>query len=267
MTAGPAVAADPRRDRAALALLAASKGTPLSDDDLAALHAYDDHDLRDGLPLQLALAGLWLREGEQRGGWKIGWTSGAARDRGGPGFRPFGFVLASRILPSGSVLSSDQVPGGALEPEICVTIGSQLAGPDVTTEQARAAVESVAPAFEVISHRLPDGLSLAARIGNGLNNWGLVVGEQHEPGLALDDLPVEVRRDGALLDSGVSNPDRVDDPFLSLTRVTRELHALGLALEPGQQLITGSITPGIKIEAGRYEATFGPLGSVAVDIS
>jgi 2-keto-4-pentenoate hydratase len=266
MTADLGVAADQRRDRAAQAQLAASKGEPLSDDDVAALHAYDGHDLRDGLPLQLALAGLWQRGGEELGGWKIGWTSGAARDRGGPGFRPFGFVLASRILPSGSALSADQVPGGALEPEICVTIGSRLAGPDVTTEQARAAVESVAPAFEVISHRLPDSLSLAARIGNGLNNWGLVVGEPHARDIALDSLLVEVRRDGTLLDSGVSNVERVDDPFVSLTRVTRELHAYGLALEPGQRVITGSITPGAKIQGGRYEATFGPLGSVAVDI-
>jgi 2-oxo-3-hexenedioate decarboxylase len=266
MTADLSVAADERRDRAAMALLSASKGEPLTADDLTALHAYDGLDLREGLSLQLALAGLWRRGGEEVGGWKIGWTSGHARDRGGPGFRPFGFVLASRILPSGSTLSPDQVPGGALEPEICVTIGSRLAGPDVTTEQARAAVESVAPAFEVISHRLPEGLSLAARIGNGLNNWGLVVGEPHAPDIALDSLPVEIRRDGTPLDSAVSNADRVDDPFLSLTRVTRELHAYGLVLEPGQRLITGSITPAAKIQDGRYEATFGPLGSVAVDI-
>jgi 2-oxo-3-hexenedioate decarboxylase len=266
MTAGPGVAADERRDRAARALLAASQGDPLTAGELAALHAYDGLDLREGLPLQLALADLWRRGGEEVGGWKIGWTSGKARDRGGPGFRPFGFVLASRMLPSGSVLSRAEVPGGALEPELCVTIGSRLAGPDVTTEQARAAVESVAPAFEVISHRLPDGLSLAARIGNGLNNWGMILGDQHEPAVALDSLQVELRHDGTLLDSGRSDASRVDDPYLSLARVTRELHACGLALEPGQRLITGSITPSVRLEEGRYEATFGPLGTVAAEV-
>jgi 2-keto-4-pentenoate hydratase len=265
MTAGLDTAAGERQDRAAQALLAASKGQPLTGDDLAALLAYDGLDLREGLSLQLALAGLWRRSGEEVGGWKIGWTSGGARDRGGPGFRPFGFILISRILRSGSVLSRAVVPGGALEPEICVTIGSRLAGPDVTAEQARAAVESVAPAFEVISHRLPDGLSLAARIGNGLNNWGLVAGEQQAPGIALDSLRVELRRDGTLLGAATSDASRVDDPYLSLARVTRELHAYGLALEPGQRLITGSITPSVKVQEGRYEATFGPLGTVAVE--
>jgi 2-oxo-3-hexenedioate decarboxylase len=267
MTASAEVAADERRARAALALLAASKGGPLGEDDVAALRAYDGLDPREGLPLQLALADLWRHGGEEIGGWKIGWTSRGARDRGGPGFRPFGFILASRIVPSGSTLARAAVPGGALEPEICVTMGARLAGPDVTVEEARAAVESVAPAFEVISHRLPDGLPLAARIGNGLNNWGLVLGEQRPPGLALDSLPVELRHDGALLGTATSDEGTVDDPYRSLTRVTRELHANGRALEPGQRLITGSITASAKVEKGRYEATFGPLGSVAIEFS
>jgi 2-keto-4-pentenoate hydratase len=266
MTASPAVAAGERRARAARALLSASRGEPLDEADVAALRAYDGLDSRDGLPLQLALADLWRRDGEEVGGWKIAWTSRGARDRGGPGFRPFGFILASRILPSGAALARDAVPGGALEPEICVTIGTRLAGPDVTVEEARAAVESVAPAFEVISHRLPDGLSLAARIGNGLNNWGLVVGAAQPAGIALDSVPVELRRDGELLGTGISDPGTVDDPYLSLTRVTRELHANGLALEPGQRVITGSITASAKVEAGTYEATFGPLGTVAVEV-
>jgi 2-keto-4-pentenoate hydratase len=266
MTASPDIAADERRALAAQALLAASKGEPLSDADLLALRAYDGLDLHEGLSLQLALADRWRRDGEEIGGWKIAWTSRGARDRGGPGFRPFGFILASRIFPSGSALARAAVPGGALEPEICVTMGSRLAGPDVTIEQARAAVESVAPAFEVISHRLPDGLSLAARIGNGLNNWGLVLGEQHPADVALDSLLVELRRDGELLGSATSDAATVDDPYLSLTRVTRELHAQGLALEPGQRLITGSVTASTKVEEGSYEATFGPLGSVSIDI-
>jgi 2-keto-4-pentenoate hydratase len=165
------------------------------------------------------------------------------------------------------VLPVDGIPGGGLEPEICVTIGSRLSGPDVTIEQARACVESVAPAFEIVSRRLPGGLSLAARIGNGMNNWGLVVGpsQVRTAGLALDELHVELRHDGELLGSGTSGAEFLDDPYLSLTRVTRELHANGLALEPGQRVITASYTPSAKIVGGVYEATFGELGSVTVE--
>jgi hypothetical protein len=79
----------------------------------------------------------------------------------------------------------------------------------------------------------------------------MILGEQHEPAIALNSLQVEVRHDGTLLDSGRSDASRVDDPYLSLARVTRELHACGLALEPGQRLITGSITPSVRLEEGR----------------
>jgi len=38
------------------------------------------------------------------------------------------------------------------------------------------------------------------------------------------------------------------------------------ALEPGQRILTGSILPRAKTEgASSYEATLGPLGSVAVE--
>jgi 2-keto-4-pentenoate hydratase len=267
--AGTDLLADERRARAAQALLGAAQGRPFDDAGLAALRAYDGADLaQEGLPLQLAVAELWRQAGEEIGGYKIGWTSRGARDRGGPGFRPFGFVLASRILPSGSALARGATPSGGLGKEGFVTMGSRLGGPEVTVEEARAAVASVAPAFEVISHRLPDGLPLAARIGNGLNNWGLIVGPRRAPDLPLDALDVELRRDGELIGAATSGPDVVDDPYLSLSRVCALLHASGRALEPGQQLITGSITASVKTaEGGRFEATFGPLGAVAVDFS
>jgi 2-keto-4-pentenoate hydratase len=254
---------------AAGALFAVAAGLPLDEIALTALTDYPSTDPRAGLSLQLDLLQLWRERGQSLGGWKIGWTSRGARDRGGPGFRPFGYVLSERILASGSQLAAVTVPGaGALEPEICLTIGSRLAGPDVTIEQARAAVSGVAPAFEVIRRGLPAGLSLPIRIANGLNNWGIIVGAEVEPGPALDQLAVQFSGDGELLAEGSSGPDTLDDPFLSLTRVCAELDRVGLALEPGQRVLTGSITASKAFAAGStYVAGFGPLGSVRVTIT
>ena len=52
----------------------------------------------EGQALQLQLLERWLNEGETLGGWKIGMTSGESRDALGPGIRPFGFVLKSRLV-------------------------------------------------------------------------------------------------------------------------------------------------------------------------
>ncbi len=106
----------------------------------------------------------------------------------------------------------------------------------------------------------------AVGIGNGLNNRGLVYGPEQSPDVALDAITVELLRDGEPAGSSGSGPDVVDDPYLSLARVAMLLHRYGRALEPGQRILTGSILPGAKAEgAKRYEASFGPLGSVIAE--
>ena len=249
---------DTGRLRAAEALLSISQGSEPTKQDLDWLHSYDDSAPRDGLPLQLAVLDLWRDSGEDVGGWKIAWTSRGARDRGGLGFRPFGFVLASRILASDASLPAERVRKGVLEPEICLILGERLAGPDVSLDQARGAVSGVAPALEICSQRMPADLSIATRIGNDMNNWGMVVGPVRPPDIALDDLSVELLQDDRSIATGRSSPDVVDDPYLSLTRVCRELAAFGLALEAGQLRLKLRIRPrrrvgGVQLLQGRHQ--------------
>src|SRR5262249_25446998 len=156
----------------------------------------------------------------------------------------------------GSALDASLVPAGMLEPEICLILGKHLGGTAVTTDQARDAVSGVAPAFEICSRRMPPGLSMAARIGNGMNHWGVVVGAPCPPETAINDLKVEIRQHGDVIATGASTPDVLDDPFLSLTRVCAELDTYGLALEPGHAVLTGSLAAAAKMNAaGRVSAS------------
>jgi 2-keto-4-pentenoate hydratase len=209
----------------------------------------------------------WLDRGERLGGWKIAFTSRGLRGAMGEEYRPFGYVLAGRIQ-TGGTLAHREVPGCALEPELCVTIGERLGGVDVTPERARSAVRSVSAAFEINSKRLPRGSSEAVRIGNAMNNWGIVLGPEHAPDeVALDAVPVKVFKDGVPIAAGDSGPATLDDPYLSLARVCRVLAAHDLCLEPGQRVITGSLTPGLPTgDASEFHAEFGGLGSVAVGL-
>ena len=259
---------DDRRSEAANVLMSIARGNPPSAADLERLHAYDDSVPRDGLELQLSVLELWRAASEEIGGWKIAWTSRQARDRGGPGFRPFGFVLASRMFQSGASLDAHMVPNGVLEPEICLILGKRLAGPNVTVEEARYAVSGVAPAFEICSQRMPPDLSIAVRIGNDMNNWGMVVGPVRSPDLALDGLSVELAQNDQVIATGSSSADVIDDPYLSLARVCRELDGVGLALEPGHVVLTGSVAASARMSTrGLVEGRFGPLGSVRLHVS
>ena len=102
----------------------------------------------EGQALQLQLLERWLNEGETLGGWKIGMTSGESRDALGAGIRPFGFVLASRMLGTGADIPRAHLYRGGVENELCFIMNSPL-GEHATAESARAAVRHAAPGFEI----------------------------------------------------------------------------------------------------------------------
>ena len=114
-----------------------------------------DHGLRQALSLQLAVLQRFLAAGEQLGGWKVGHTSGRRRGVLGRDFRPFGYILDSRIMRSGDTLGHDRIMSCFIEPELCLVLGAPLKGEDVDPVTARDAVRAVAPAFELNEVRLP----------------------------------------------------------------------------------------------------------------
>jgi 2-keto-4-pentenoate hydratase len=253
----------PDRVGAATILRDLRRGQRIPDPAPAAVQSYTDADIDAGLDLQLAVLDSFVADGEDVGGWKIGWTSRGARDQMGVGFRPFGYVLADKVLPSGAKIELAEFTDCFLEVEIGVVMGTDLAGADVTVEQARDAVAAVAPAFEVGARHLPQGSAVAIRLGNGLNNWGIVMGAPQSKDLRLDDLQVSLSCDGKSLGTGGTGPDVIDDPYLSLTRICQTLDRFGRGLRAGQSLITGSVLPGIKVsEPGHWVGDFGALGTV-----
>jgi 2-keto-4-pentenoate hydratase len=251
---------------AAKILHSIASGHLIEGDVPAALTGYAAGTPADGLQLQLAVLDLWRQAGEEIGGWKVAFTSRGKRDDMGEGFRPFGYVLASRIVPSGGTIPAGEIPGCVLEAELCVTLGQRFGGPDVTAEDAHKAVSSISAAFEICSRRLPGGMPPAVRVGNSMNNWGIVTGPEHAPDVDPASLTVELFADGKSVGSSSAGPDILDDPWQSLARAARLLDESGLAFEAGQRVIVGSILPGHLVGEGKhFEATFGELGSVVVN--
>ena len=219
----------------------------------------------EGERLQLSLLDRWRTTGEQLGGWKVGLTSGRSRDAFGAGVRPFGFVLRSRIFAGGASIPRSRIPRLGLETELAFRIGTTLGGRNVTPAQARAAVAAVAPAFEVNELRIRPGADHGCRAADNLSQWGLVIGMEQSPApdLDYDALTVSFSRDGEIVET-VAAAGHIDDHFISLAALARELSGFGLALEPGQQVITGSYTRQNIDRAGLYRGDFGALGAVSV---
>ena len=223
-------------------------------------------DLDAALALQLAVGERFARDGERIGGWKIGMTSGRARDSMGIGFRPFGYVLHSHIVDSGAELSLPSIDGPVIEPELAFVMGAPLAGP-ATPEEARAAVRGVAPSFEVVESRCKgrDPMLHATKIADGLNNWGMVLGTEVAPEHLDVATTVVLTRDGRDAGKATAGVDlEFDDLFLALSRISRLLGAHGAGLRPGQAILTGAFMR-IEIETpGLWSASFDGVGEVSI---
>lgn len=246
-------------------LLAGWHGGVLDDSDLPS-----DLSLDDGLALQLQLLGRLEAEGEQLGGWKVGLTSGTALDRMGPGFRPFGFLLASRIIASGETVTREAGLDG-VEGELCVRLGAALRG-EVTPAEARTAVcapgGAVLAGLELGAKGRYTGTSAALQIASNMTNWGIVVGEGISPVPAdtdLDGLEVWLEQDGAEI-ARQAAAGHIDDHFLSLSRLARQLSRFDRGLVAGQRVITGAFVRSGLHGPTQVAAEFGGIGRVAVSI-
>jgi 2-keto-4-pentenoate hydratase len=223
--------------------------------------------VRDGQMLQLDVLQRYIDRGEIHAGWKVGATSGSSRDAFGKGFRPFGFILANRILKPNETLHLDYIKRCGLECELCFVIGEHLAGDLVTAAMVKKAVFSVAPAFEITESRILGPADPGIRIADNLSQWGIAMGKQISP-VPMDydygSLEVVLTHNGEEVRRTIARGE-IDDHFESIAALVRELFKFGLGLRNGQRVITGSFTGNTQALPGRWQADFSAFGSIAVN--
>jgi 2-keto-4-pentenoate hydratase len=222
--------------------------------------------LRDAESVQLQVLDHWRAVGDELAGWKVAATSGSGRDNFGPGIRPFGYIVRSRVFHSGDRVSFSTIRRPGLETELCFRMGSRLAGSGVTTSEAAEAVGSVAPAFEINEDRA-GGTSTddAVRVADNLKHWGIALGRERPvpQGIDWDAIESTMSLDGHVLERKVAK-NHIDDHFQSIAALARELAQFGLGLEIGNVVITGSFTKQEVRGPGTFVGTFDKLGDVSL---
>jgi 2-keto-4-pentenoate hydratase len=223
-------------------------------------------DLDGALAVQLGLLARKVAAGERLAGWKVGLTSERARKALGVDARPFGHLLASRVFPTGAALRAAEIAHPSIEPELCFTIGRRVAGAEPSRAEVAGALARVSAGFEINERRAgsarPD---FCAMVTDCLTQWGIVEGQGVEPGAAPDlgGVRCALFRDGAVVYQGVSR-DELDDHLESLRRLVAALAAHGLALEPGQKVITGAFARFDAAAGQSWRAVYDGIGAVEV---
>jgi 2-keto-4-pentenoate hydratase len=201
--------------------------------------------------IQRAVDRLRITAGDRPVGRKIGLASYELQRRGGTNEPFWAHVFAGKVMESGATLECARFLRPRLEPEIAVVLGHDLTGPQVTKEQARAAIAAVRPAVEIVDVRTDiEGLHVAESIADGGWNAGAILGPAIPVGdIDLDAVSIEVFRNAARIATGNAGL-LMDGPAGCLAWLARFTTAAGLPLRAGEIVLTGTMAGAPSIAPG-----------------
>jgi 2-keto-4-pentenoate hydratase len=221
-------------------------------------------DREEAYRVQLGVLARHVAAGERHAGWKVGLTSKAMQIQQKVHEPVLGFLLASGEKPSGTRFAWGDLINPGFENELCLTVGRTLRGPGVTTAQAQAALAAMAPAFEIIEKRGDFAADLNVSLADNAQQRFYVTGAAVPvpAGFDLAAVALELSVNGGPPDRA-TGAEVLGNPAASIAWLANKLAELGLALEAGMKVMSGSFTRQYPLHRGdRIEARFTPLGPV-----
>jgi 2-keto-4-pentenoate hydratase len=205
-------------------------------------------------------------------GWKIAATSEAGQKHINVPGPLAGRIYAERVIPDGGAAS---MAGNAMrvgEPEFAFRMGRNLPprSAPYTVAEVLDAVGSLHPAIELPDSRFADFVSAgeAQLIADNACAHLFVLGPPTTADWRAVDLveekPVVTLRGERYTGHG---KNVLGDPRVALAWLANELRQLGITLNAGEVVTTGTCHPPLPIQAGDHmEADFGAFGRVSVSL-
>ena len=224
-----------------------------------------DLTLEQAYALQRQLEQALVGRGECVVGYKVGFTTAALQERHGVTEPVLGFLLASGVFGSGDAVPLSRFVALGVEVEVAFLLGSDLAGPGVTSASALLAVDGALASFELIDFRLsgtPRGVDVVA---DGVYANAIVLGRPLTPvsGLDLALEGVVFEQDGQIVGTQPA-AEVLGNPLVSLAWAANTLGKMGRSLRAGDIVLTGSISKVLRPTVGQsVRASFTRLGSVS----
>lgn len=200
--------------------------------------------------------------GERVVGWKVGCTSRAIQEQFGLTQPISGRLLAPHIYSDAAEFSVGHFINCAVEPEIVLHIGQDLAE-NMDAMDLRKSIDAVSAGIELHNYRFwygkPSSQELIA--SNGIHA-GLVVAQQRELSVetSLELEAVSLVLNGVVAAEGIG-AEVMGGPLNSLRWLVLHLAERGLRVRAGDLVIPGSAVKLVRVAAGdNVQAQFGSLG-------
>lgn len=223
--------------------------------------------LDDAYAVQTHQLQAHLTDGRELLGHKVGLTSKVMQEQLGVDSPDFGFMLDGTFYGDDARIRVDDFVAPRVEPEVAFVLQSNLQGPGVTLEQARAAIGEIYPAIEIIDSRVADwDIDLVDTVADNASFGAIVMG-QHVLPVRLEDLPelsCTLAINGEAKENG-TGAAVMEDPVAPVAWLANVLGEQGVALKAGQVILPGSFTRALPLVAGESAtAHYGDFGSLTV---
>ncbi len=235
---------------------------------------YPEMDMEDAYAIQKSWVDQKVQDGRKVIGYKIGLTSRAMQRVMKIETPDYGVLLDDMVFPNNGEIVAADFTDPQLEVELAFVLKDRLFGEEVTIEQVIAATDYVVPAFELIAARSfrvhPETgytRTVCDTISDNAANAGIIMGDNT---VSANDVDLRwcgaiVKQNGVVEQTGLAAAV-LDHPANGICWIAKRFAKHGIALEPGQILLSGSFTAPVKVKTGdKITAEYGPLGDISVN--
>tara|TARA_R100001143_G_scaffold63461_1_gene70686 strand:- start:4748 stop:5557 length:810 start_codon:yes stop_codon:yes gene_type:complete len=232
---------------------------------------FPDMDMDDAYAIQSDWVQQKISAGDELIGYKVGLTSRVMQRAMKIDTPDFGVLLKSMYFPDNSTITHADFTDPRIEVELAFVLKKELSGDKLGIDDVLDATDYIVPALELIaarSYRVDPETgytrTVMDTISDNAANAGIIVSDEHFSPQDLD-----LRWCGALLyrndvieESGLAAAV-LDHPANGICWLAKRFAPHGIALQPGQILLSGSFTAPVILEPGDViRADYGPLGEI-----
>lgn len=223
--------------------------------------------IADAYAIQQRMLARRLAAGELVVGKKIGVTSKAVMDMLGV-FQPdFGWLTDGMVFNEGQAVPAATLIQPKAEGEIAFVLKRALKGPGVTAAEVLAATEGVMACFEIVDSRIRDWkIRIQDTVADNASCGVFVLGDRlvdpRDVDLATCGMVLE--KNGEIVATG-AGAAALGHPAHAVAWLANTLGALGIALEAGEVVLSGSLAAMVPVQAGDdLRVTIGGIGGCSV---
>ena len=223
--------------------------------------------LEDAYAIQQRMLARRLAAGERVVGKKIGVTSQAVMDMLGVYQPDFGWLTDAMVYNEGEAIAANTLIQPKAEGEIAFVLKKTLQGPGVTAADVLAATEGVMACFEIVDSRIRDWkIKITDTVADNASCGVLVLGDRlvDVRDVDLSTCGMVLEKNGEIVATG-AGAAALGHPANAVAWLANTLGRLGIALEAGEIVLSGSLAAMVPVKAGdNLRVSIGGIGGCSV---